>query len=103
MNENHQQVLSNQYSEDSQAITDYLTTLRRPEGLSRSEFRRFRLRASKFQIRKGHLFRRQSKNVPARRVIDNLKKRAKIIHTLHDKSGHRKREDTYRRIADKYW
>jgi hypothetical protein len=50
--ENHhkdyQQVLSGQYSEDSQAITDYLTTLRRPKSLSRSKFRRFRLRASKF-------------------------------------------------------
>jgi hypothetical protein len=46
--EDHQQVLSGQYSEDSQAIADYLTILRRLEGLSRSEFRRFRLRASKF-------------------------------------------------------
>jgi len=44
----HQQVLSGQYSEDSQAIADYFTTLRRPEGISRSEFRRFRLRVSKF-------------------------------------------------------
>ena len=102
VNEDHQQVLSGQYSEDSQAIADYLATLRRPEGLSRSEFRRFRLRASKFQIRRGHLFRRQSKNVPARRVVNNLKKRAKIMHALYDKSEHRERKSTYRRIADKY-
>jgi hypothetical protein len=48
VNEDYQQVLSSQYSEDSQAITDYFITLRRPKGLSRSKFRRFRLRASKF-------------------------------------------------------
>jgi hypothetical protein len=102
MDENHRQVLSNQYFENSQAIANYLTTLRRPKDLSRSKFRRFRLRASKFQIRKGYLFHRQSKNVPARRVVDNLKKKAKIMYILHDKSGHQKRKNTYRRIADRY-
>jgi hypothetical protein len=25
------------------------------------------------------------------------------MHTLHDKSEHRGRENTYRRIADRYW
>jgi hypothetical protein len=48
IDEDYQQVLSGQYSEDSQAIADYLTTLRRLGGMSRSKFRRFRLRASKF-------------------------------------------------------
>jgi hypothetical protein len=79
-------VLSGYYSEDSQAIADYLTTLRRPEGLSRSQFRRFQLRASKFQIRNGHLFRRQSKNVPARRVVDDCRDRASISSSKHHSS-----------------
>jgi hypothetical protein len=39
INENHQQVLSNQYFKNSQAIANYLITLRRPEGLSRFKFR----------------------------------------------------------------
>jgi hypothetical protein len=48
MNEDYQQVFSGQYFEDSQAIADYFIILRRLEGLSRSKFRRFRLRVSKF-------------------------------------------------------
>jgi hypothetical protein len=47
-NENHQQILSGQYSEDSQIIVNYLTTLRRLESMFRFKFRRLRLRAFKF-------------------------------------------------------
>ena len=38
-----------------------------------------------------------------RRVVDNLIERQTILQQLHDESGHKGREGTYRQIADRYW
>jgi hypothetical protein len=67
------------------------------------EFNKFKKEALKFKVQENHLFRRNSKNVPLRRVIDHPEERMRIIESLHDESGHRGREGTYRRIADRYW
>jgi hypothetical protein len=40
---------------------------------------------------------------PIRRVIDSAARRNEILQELHDDSGHRGREGTYRRVADRYW
>jgi Integrase zinc binding domain/RNase H-like domain found in reverse transcriptase/Reverse transcriptase (RNA-dependent DNA polymerase) len=91
------------YNEESAEIAQYLRTLRRPLDLSRQEFRRFKYHALQFLVRDGHLFRRASKNIPLRRVVDSEADRLSILHALHDDCGHRGREGTYRRIADRYW
>ena len=36
-------------------------------------------------------------------MINNLVKRQTILQQLHDESGHKGREGTYRRVADRYW
>ncbi len=38
-----------------------------------------------------------------RRVVDNPVERQTILQQLHDESGHKGRESTYRRVADRYW
>ena len=39
----------------------------------------------------------------ARRVMDGTEAQEAILHELHDIGGHRGREGTYRRVADRYF
>jgi hypothetical protein len=96
-------VLEPGYSELSQRYATYITTLKRPVGLSTKEYRQFKAEALKFAVQNRHLFRRASKNVPIRRVIDDPDDRSSILHALHEDCGHRGKEGTYRRVADRYW
>ena len=91
------------YSEKSRQIATYLTSLRRPLEMGRKEFQKFKKEAIRYCVRERHLFRRNNKNVPMRRVVDDDKERQEIIEQLHDESGHKGREGTYRRINDRYW
>lgn len=91
------------YSEESIEVARYLTTLRRPPHLTTKEFRRFKHKALTFMVHKGHLFKRASKNMPLRRVVDLEIDRARILKAAHEESGHRGNEGTYRRVADRYW
>ena len=36
-------------------------------------------------------------------MIDDPEEQTKIIAALHNESGHKGRESTYRRVADRYW
>jgi hypothetical protein len=38
-----------------------------------------------------------------RRIINSEAERQQILKELHNKSGQRGKEETYRRIANKYW
>ena len=38
-----------------------------------------------------------------RRVANDPLERQTIFQQLHDESGHKERENTYRRVADQYW
>ena len=96
-------ILNENYSEESQRIAKYLTTLCKPEGLIGSGFRQFKKKALKYAVRDALLFRRESKNIPSQLVVDSGEEQAKIIKALHDKNGHKGRESTYRKIADRYY
>ena len=91
--------LEDDYSKDSQRIAKWLTTLRRPEGLSRTEFRAFKQKASQFSVMDRRLWKNATKAFPPRMVIDSDSRRAEIMHELHDLTGHRGRESTYARIV----
>ena len=95
--------LEDLYSEESQKIAKWLVTLRRPEEMNTKEFKRFKRHALKFLVRNRQLFRRQSKNVPMRRVVDDEATQREIIESLHNRSGHRGREGTYQRVSNRYW
>lgn len=70
--------------------------------MSIKEFNAFNKQAVKFKVQDNHLFRQNSKNVPMRRVVDNPIERQTILQQLHDESGHKGQEGTYRRVADRY-
>ena len=91
------------YSPKSIQIATYLITLRNPAGMSRKKLKAFKSEAMRYKVQDKHLFRRNSRNVPLRRVVDSPEDRIRIIQQLHDETGHRGREGTYRRIADRYW
>ena len=91
------------YSEKSVQIAFYLTTFQKPTGMTLKEFNQFKKKALRYKVQDRHLFRRNSKNVPLRRVIDRQADKDRILQHLHDESGHRGQEGTYRRIADRYW
>ena len=95
-------LLEERYSEKSQKIARYLLILKKPAGMSVKEFRKWKLEILKYKIQDRHFFRRNIKNIPLRRVIDNLTERNEILTSLHDETGHRGRKGTYRRIADRY-
>ena len=83
------------YSQHSITIAKYLTTLKRPASIkemSSKEFHKFKREALTFQVHKGDLFKRASKNVPLRRVVDNGEDRLRILEAMHDETGHRGKE-----------
>ncbi len=64
-----------------------MITLARSSDLLIKEFRQFRKNYIRYRIQNGYLFRRNSKNIPSRRVIDNLEDKRKIIKQLHNVVG----------------
>lgn len=103
VSEEGERVLDESYSDKSERIATYLTTLQKPSDLTVKEFKKFKDEALRYRVQGKQLFRRNSKNVPSRRVVDSEEDRQRIIHQLHDEGGHKGREGTYRRIADRYW
>lgn len=79
-------VLEGEYSAESYEIARYLTTLKK-----------------RFQVQDRTLFKRAGKNTPQTRVIDSMEERALILKRLHDETGHKGRESTYRKVADRYF
>ena len=96
-------VLDDGYSEESISIATYLTSMQKPPDMDQKQFRKFKLNALHFMVRDKQLFRRANKNMPLRRVIDSDEDRNNIVESLHDESGHRGKEGTYRKVADRYW
>ena len=97
-------VLSEDYTEESEKIAQYLVTLQRPQDLSGREFRRFKMRALKFAVIGEHLYRREKKQVPLRRVLDQAADQQAAVSQVHDEiATHRGREATYRMLAERYW
>ena len=91
------------YTKEHQDIARYLTTLKRPAGLSTTEFRQFKNSALKYIVQDGYLFRRGGKNIPMRKVVVRKQDKLEIIHFQHDRSGHKGVESTSRRVSAIYW
>lgn len=97
------ETLEDGYSEESQRIARYLVRKEKPADMSTKEFNKFKKKTAGFLVRDGHLFKKPGKLAPIMRVVDEEADRARILAELHDKSGHRGREGTYRKIAERYW
>jgi hypothetical protein len=96
-------LLTDGYSEDSWRIAKYLTTLQRLAGLNRTEFRSFKRKALHYAVTDSNLYQRARKGIPQRLVVDADDCKAEILKELHKEFGHKGRESTYRRVADRYY
>ncbi len=77
--------------------------MRRPPEMSTKEFNVFKKKDVKFKVHDNQLFRRNSKNVPMCQVVNDSTEWQTILKQLHNESGYKGREKTYRRVADRYW
>ena len=96
-------ILAKSYSDKSRKIAHYFITLRKSSEMTAKEFNIFKKKTLKYKMQNDQLFRRNNKNVSLRRVIDNEKKRFRILEQLHDESDHRDKEKIYRKVADRYY
>jgi hypothetical protein len=95
-------ILISEYFEKSLKIVVYLFTLRKLSEMSLKEFNKFKKKAFKFKLQRDQFFRRNSKNVFMKRVIDDLEERQRILKQFHDENDHRDKENIYKRIIDRY-
>ncbi len=95
-------ILIFEYFEKSQKIVVYLFTLRKFFEMSLKEFNKFKKKVFKFKLQRDQFFRRNSKNVSMRRVIDDLEERQRILKQFHDENDHRDKKNIYKKIIDRY-
>ena len=72
-----------EYSKNNVKIIKYFITLKRLSRLIIKKFRKFKNYVLKFIVRDRDLFRRASKNILLRRVINSIKNRTSILYTLY--------------------
>ena len=87
--EEHENVLEEGYSKDSQQIVRFLMTLKKPKGMTQGEFCAFQKCALKYAVIDKQLYWVGSKNVPSWVVIDSLEKRSEILKGLHEDCRHK--------------
>ena len=91
-----------EYSENNVEIIRYFITLRRLSKLIIKKFRKFKDYVLKFVVRDRDLFRRASKNILLRRVINSTKNKTSILYILYKNCDYREKKGTYRYITDRY-
>lgn len=98
-------ILEDEYNEESKAIAVFLQKgMKKREDHLRGQHQAFRKKARNFCVRGKHLFRRESAKYPLpRRVVDCVRKKEELLRAAHDDAGHKGKENTYRRLADRYY
>ena len=96
-------LLDETYLEESQAIARWILFRQRPEGLAGHQLTKFKKKALQFIVQDRYLFQIASGNRPLRRVIDDVDLRKQILQELHDESGHRGKEGTWRKAWARYY
>ena len=95
---------ASEYTEVHEEYARWLSSLKKPGKYRGRQWTKFKGEAMKYLVRDGELFRRGSKNVPLRRVVDRKEDQQEIIASQHDSNGaHKRVETTYRRVAGTYW
>ncbi|KAK4700703.1 hypothetical protein P7C70_g5540, partial [Phenoliferia sp. Uapishka_3] len=83
------------------AIGKYLSSLEKPEGLTKTQWIKFQTRAKGFALENGRLYRRRGGML--REVVLDPERQDKFLRGVHDETGHRGREETSRRISERVW
>lgn len=91
------------YNQKNMNRIKYFLHLQKSDGISRKQLNFFKNEVMRYKVQNGHFFRRNSKNVFLRRVVDSFENRFRIIQHFHDEIDHKERESIYRKIVDRYW
>jgi hypothetical protein len=92
-----------EYGESSEEIAVFLTTLTRPNRLRGSALRKWTKQAARFFVREGYLFKKATKSMPTRRVVDRSETQAALIQEVHEQLGHKGIQTTFGAISERYW
>jgi hypothetical protein len=95
-------VLHAEYSDESEEYAVFLTTTRTPK-IPRSKLQAWKKVALNFFVRDGYLFRKTSRNVAIRRVVDDPDLRTAAIWEIHRLLGHRGVNAVFTMLAQRYW
>jgi hypothetical protein len=96
--------LSHLYPDDDfRHIGRYLESLTFPPNTNHRERKLLKLRAQKFLLRNGKLFRKATRQFHDREVVLLKDRQQSILRELHDDLGHRGTRETYGRVILRYW
>jgi transposase InsO family protein len=95
-------VLDTLKTEKFRRIAQWLLTLKNPAGLDRKELQQLRKAAQRYCVVQDTLWERTTGGRPLRRVVDDPTIQQQILHELHEESGHRGREGTWRKVWSRY-
>lgn len=98
-----EQILEDGYSDESQELAQWIVNRRMPEHLSKGDITKFKRNALRYIVQDRYLFQVPTANRPLRRVIDDQNQRQEILKALHEESGHRGREGTWRKAWTRYY
>ena len=76
-------------------IAHYFNNLQKSALMIFNEFQKFKSNALHFVIQSQHLFKQVSKNISLCQMIDLNDEKLQILRSLHEKSTHKRREETY--------
>ncbi|KAL6406203.1 putative gag-pol poly protein [Ilyonectria robusta] len=96
--------LEDSYTGEWLVLGNYLTSLKRPEGLSARDFSRLRKKATQFYVHGGHIWRRAlSLGDDPTLVVDDKELQKHLIITSHHHGGHKGREATVYIVSRRYF
>jgi hypothetical protein len=96
-------ILLPQYSAESEEIACFLTTLKKPSRLNRNQKQKWGKMALTFYTENGHLFKKSSRNIAIRRVVDDPDIRRTLVWEIHQQTGHRGINGVFSVLAHRYW
>ncbi|KAI1665230.1 hypothetical protein L13192_10171 [Pyrenophora tritici-repentis] len=96
-------LLIEEYNKKLEEIAVFLRTLKRPDGLRGQERRKWTKNAARFFVRDRHLFRKATKAMPVRRVVDGEDLQAALIQEIHERLGHKGIQTTFGAVCQRYW
>jgi hypothetical protein len=96
-------ILQDSYTEESEEIARFLHSGKRPDHLSRSGKRHWTRTARTFFERSGHLFKKSTRNLAVRRVVDDPEVQKALIWEVHKQLCHRGVQGTNAAVQCRFW
>ncbi len=91
--------LPSYYLKESQKIARFIITLKRLKNIIKKDFYKFKNKAISYLVIKKGLYKKDSKNMLMRLIINFKEKRKKVINNCYKELRHKGYKSTYKRVA----